>query len=162
MNAPKPESQHLWLQQLLGEWTFETEASMGPDQPLIKSTGTERVRTLGDVWVLCETTGNMPGVDVPHSSITTLGFDPKKSAFVGTFIGSMMTHMWIYEGSLDVKQRVLTLGTQGPSFTDDGSTSQYHDIVTVISADERTLTSAVQLADGSWNEFMKCTYRRKR
>jgi hypothetical protein len=162
MDAPKPESQHLWLQQLIGEWTFENEASMGPDQPPIKSSGTERVRTLGDVWVLCETTGNMPGMDAVHSSITTLGFDPKKSAFVGTFIGSMMTHMWIYEGSLDTAQRVLTLNTEGPSFTDDGSTSQYRDTVTIVNADERLLTATVQTADGSWNQFMKCTYRRKR
>lgn len=162
MDAPKPESQHRWLQQLIGDWTFETEATMGSDQPPMKSTGTERVRTLGDVWILCEATGNMPGVDAPHSSITTLGFDPKRCAFVGTFIGSMMTSMWIYEGSLDATQRILTLSTEGPSFTDDGSTSQYRDIVTLISADERMLTSVVQMADGRWNQFMKCMYRRKR
>src|SRR5215207_10023673 len=52
MNAePKPE--HRWLQQFVGEWTFETEAVMGPDQPPMKYTGTESVRTLGDLWVLC-------------------------------------------------------------------------------------------------------------
>jgi hypothetical protein len=162
MDAPTPASQHLWLQQLIGEWTFENEALMGPDQPPIRSSGTERVRKVGDVWVVCETTGSMPGVDLAHSSMTTLGFDAKKSAFVGTFIASMMTHLWVYEGSLDVAQRVLTLSTEGPSFADDGSTARYRDSVTLINADERLLTSAVQVADGSWNQFMSATYRRKR
>ena len=44
----------------------------------------------------------------------TLGYDPVQKRFVGTFIGSMMTHMWIYNGTLDAAGKVLTLDTEGP------------------------------------------------
>jgi len=40
----KPQKEHQWLQKLIGEWTYETEAAMGADQPAEKATGTETVR----------------------------------------------------------------------------------------------------------------------
>lgn len=39
----QPQKEHQWLQKLVGEWTYESEALMGPDQPPVKSTGTETV-----------------------------------------------------------------------------------------------------------------------
>ena len=32
-------------------------------------------------------------------SIITLGYDPEKQRFVGTFVASMTTHLWPYDGS---------------------------------------------------------------
>jgi hypothetical protein len=43
----EPQPQHQWLQKLVGDWTYEGEALMGPGQPPIKSEGTESVRSLG-------------------------------------------------------------------------------------------------------------------
>jgi hypothetical protein len=43
----QPQKEHQWLQKLVGEWTYEIEAMMEPDQPPVKSTGTETVRCLG-------------------------------------------------------------------------------------------------------------------
>lgn len=43
-NSPmpaQPQTEHQWLQKLIGEWTYEIEAMMEPDQPSIQSTGTE-------------------------------------------------------------------------------------------------------------------------
>ena len=37
--------------------------------------------------------------------IMTLGYDPQKKRFVGTLIGSMMTHLWVYDGALDAGRR---------------------------------------------------------
>lgn len=59
MTDPTP--QHRWLQQLIGEWEFTSECSCGPDAPPLKSKGSERVRTLGDLWVIGEGGGEMPG-----------------------------------------------------------------------------------------------------
>jgi hypothetical protein len=36
-----------WLQQLVGEWSFEAECITGPDQPPDKHSGTESVRSIG-------------------------------------------------------------------------------------------------------------------
>ena len=37
------QKQHRWLQQLVGEWTYESDCNMGPDQPKVKFKGTETV-----------------------------------------------------------------------------------------------------------------------
>lgn len=156
---PKPE--HRWLQQLVGEWTFETEAVMGPDQPPVKHTGTESVRTLGDLWVLCEGKGEMPGGGTGLMLIT-LGYDPARQRFVGTFIGSMMTHLWLYDGALDTAGKVLTLDAEGPSFAGDGTMAKYQDIFEILGPDDRTLKSQVRGDDGQWRQFMTARYRRKK
>ena len=63
MNA-EPRKEHHWLERLVGEWTYESEAPMAPGQPPVKHTGTESVRSLGGVWVLCEGRGEKAG-EVP-------------------------------------------------------------------------------------------------
>src|SRR5688572_27193306 len=108
----EPQKEHEWLQKLVGDWTWENEATMGPDQPPMKGAGTESVRALGGLWMMCEGQFNMPDCG-PMTTIMTLGFDPQKKRFVGTFIGSVMTHLWVYEGTLDATGKVLTLDTEG-------------------------------------------------
>lgn len=83
MINPEPQQQHQWLQKLVGEWIYETEASMGPGQLPEKATGTESVRSLSGLWVQCEGQGEMPECGVV-TTIMTLGYDPQKQQFVGT------------------------------------------------------------------------------
>lgn len=161
MMNPEPHAMHRWLQQLLGEWTSESHCDTGPGEPPQQSAGTEHVRALGDLWVLCEGTGTMPGGGGEARMLMTLGYDPEKNVFRGSWVGSMMTHMFVYEGTLDADKKVLTLETEGPSFKGDGKTARYRDVITLVSANERTLTSFGHQPDGSWSQFMTATYRRK-
>jgi hypothetical protein len=149
----KPQQEHRWLQKLVGEWTYEAADAGG------SMTGGERVRTLGDLWVLCEGTGAMPDGD-PATTLMTLGFNPDTKRFVGTWIGSMMTHLWIYDGELDASGRVLTLSAEGPSMQGDGTMARYQDVITIESDERRTLTARVQEADGTWKQFMKMVLRK--
>jgi hypothetical protein len=104
----------------------------------------------------------MPGGG-PMTSIMTLGYDPQKERFVGTFIASMMTHLWPYEGTLDAAGKVLTLDSEGPSFTGDGRVVKYQDVIEWKSDDHRTLSSRALGDDGKWGLFfMTAHYRRKR
>ena len=134
---------------------------MGPDQPPMKSGGSETVRSLGGLWVVGDGTSKMPDGS-PASTMITLGFDSRTGRFVGTWVGSMMTHLWIYDGALDDAGKVLTLDSVGPSFAGDGSMSKYQDIFTLRSRDHRILTSRAMDAEGQWNEFMTVHYRRKK
>jgi hypothetical protein len=153
-----PEKQHRWLQKLVGEWLFETDASAPTSE---KASGTERVRQLGDLWVLAEGEGQMPG-GVAATTLMTLGYDPAKGRFVGTWIGSMMTHLWVYDGELDPAGRVLTLNSEGPSMTGDGSLARYQDVIEFKSDDHRVLTARAQTAGGGWQQLMMIHYRRKK
>jgi Protein of unknown function (DUF1579) len=157
----EPQKEHQWLQKLVGEWTYDGEASMEPGKPPERFKGTESVRSLGGLWVLCEGHGEMPGGE-PATTLMTLGYDPDKGRYVGTWLGSMMTHLWIYDGGLDAAGKVLTLDSEGPSFAGDGKRAKYQDVITVESADHRILTSRSLDADGKWQEFMTAHYRRRK
>ena len=155
----EPQSEHKWLQKLVGDWTFESDCVMGPDQPPMKTTGTESVRSFGGMWTVAEGEGGMP--DGGWKSIMTLGYDPQQKRFVGTFVATMMTHMWIYNGSLDAAGKVLTLDTEGPNFT-DGKLTKYQDVIEILNDNERTLSSRMRGEDGQWHPFMKAVYQRKK
>jgi hypothetical protein len=160
MKMPEPQPQHRWLQKLVGEWTFEVEAEMGPDKPVDKSKGTESVRAVGDLWILGEGRGEMPGGG-SATMLITLGYDVERKRFVGTWIGSMMAHLWIYDGELDAAERVLTLNAEGPSMAGDGKMAKYQDIIEFKSPRHRTLTSRMRGQDGQWKHFMTAHYHRK-
>ncbi|HWN98975.1 MAG TPA: DUF1579 domain-containing protein [Blastocatellia bacterium] len=160
MNA-EPQKEHRWLQKLVGDWTFEAEASMGPDLPPEACRGTESVRSLGGLWVLAEGHGEMPGGG-PATTLMTLGYDPQKKRFVGTFVGSMMTNLWIYDGELDTAERVLTLNSEGPDFAEPAKTVKYKDVIEFKTDDHRVMTSHALSGDGQWHGFMTANYRRKK
>ena len=154
-----PQKEHAWLQQLVGKWTFESECVGEPGQPTEKHRGTESVKSLGELWIVGGGAGEMPGGGTSQMMIT-LGFDPKRNRFVGTWLGSMMTHLWVYEGELDASGRVLTLNAEGPSFTSPDKTAKYQDIIEVKNADHRILLSRTLGEDGKWTHFMTAHYRR--
>jgi hypothetical protein len=166
----EPQAEHKWLQKLVGQWTVEGECSMGPDQPTMKSTGTETVRSVGGLWTLGEgrgewtlgeDRGEMPGGG-EMTSYMTLGYDPAQKRFVGTFIASEMTHLWIYNGALDAAGKVLTLDAEGPDFSGGPGMVKWQDIIEFVSDDHRTLKSRLQRPDGKWQNFMSAQYRRKK
>lgn len=155
------QKEHQWLQKMLGEWTAEGEAVMGPDQPPSQWKATETVRKIGEIWVAAEGTGDMPDGS-PSKTVMTLGYDTQKKKYVGTFIGSMMTNLWVYEGELDASGKVLTLDAEGPSMSGDGKMAKYKDAIEFKSDDYRVMTSKAIGPDGQWHQFMTAHYRRKK
>jgi len=160
MTTP-PQAEHRWLQQLVGQWTYEGDCDMGPDKPREKSKGTESVRAIGELWILGEGQCTMPDGE-PGTTLLTLGFDPEKKRYVGTWVGSMMSKLWVYDGELDKAGKVLTLNAEGPSFTDSNKLAMYQDVVEIKSADHRVWSSRIQREDGSWHTFLTAEYRRKK
>lgn len=158
---PEPKPEHAWLNRLVGEWTAQIECPAGPGQPPTTSEMTETVSALGGLWVLSEGRGESPSGEVSHSRMT-LGYDPRLGQFVGTFIASVMTHLWIYHGHLDADQRILTLDTEGPDFTGDVSKLvKYQDIIEIVDDNHRILRSQALGDDGQWHQFMIAHYHRK-
>ncbi len=157
--VPEPTPEHEWLLQLVGDWNIESECIMGPDQPPSKTTGRQATRSLGSLWTLGEMESADPAGQL-FLSVTTLGFDPAKRRFVGSFVSECMTHLWPYDGQLDAARKVLTLESEGPSFADDGTTAKYHDIIEIVDQDHYLLTSRFQNPDGSWTQFMTAKYTR--
>jgi hypothetical protein len=152
-------AEHRWLQQLVGEWTSVTEMAAAPGESPERMTGRETVRSVGEVWVVCEGSGEMPGGG-GMESIMTIGYDSGRNRFVGSWIGSPMTHLWVYDGELDPSERTLTLESEGPDFTIEGATARYRDVIRIHGDDRRTLTSYVLAGDGEWQHMVSTEYRR--
>src|SRR5688572_8373495 len=155
-----PRSEHQWGEQLVGEWSYETTATMEPGRPPTKFGGSESVRSLGGLWTVAEGQGEMPGGG-SMTSIMTLGYDAQSKRYVGTWIGSVMPYLWVYDGALDSSGKVLTLSADGPDMSVEGKMAKYQDVIEFKDDNHRVLTSRVQADDGTWNQFMTADYQRK-
>jgi hypothetical protein len=151
---PTPTDEHEWLAQMVGEWTYRSEGTM-PDGTTHVTEGRESVRRFGDYWVIADGEWKDPAGGIDRS-ITTLGFDPAKGRFVGSFIGTMMTHFWLYDGELDEGRTTLSLPSDGPAMDGSGGTQHYKDVIELKDG-ERTMTAWMQ-TDGEWKQFMRMKY----
>jgi hypothetical protein len=152
--------EHEWLDRLVGEWQYETTHALEPGGPELTFRGTETVRSLDGIWIVGEGRGPAPdGSD--STSILTLGFDPVRRRYVGTWIGSMMNYLWVYDGELDESGRVLSLHAAGPDFQSPGKVREYKDVVELVDENTRTLSGWIRGDDGEWAKMMTVTYRRR-
>jgi Protein of unknown function (DUF1579) len=157
---PQPTKEHEWLKQFLGEWESEVEVFMVPGQPPMKHKGTEVCRAIGGLWVIGEGKSDMGGMTYGH--LLTLGYDPEKKKYIGTWIDSMLTYIWKYEGTVDAAGKVLTLETEGPSMMKPGQMAKYKDVTEFKSKDHRAFSSSMLGDDGKWVTIVKVDSRRKK
>lgn len=160
LQPSQPEKEHEWLQQLAGEWDTHGKAETPPGQPPFECFGTETIRGIGGLWIVAEGEAHAMGMTV--TSQLTLGYDPVQKKFIGTWIDSMINHMWRYEGTLDETGTRLTLLTEGPNVMVPGATAKYKEILELKSKDEKRFTSYMQAEGGEWVKLMTATAKRKK
>lgn len=155
----KPVAEHAWLKNLVGEWNVVSEMAMGPDQPVMTSTGTESVKMFGELWAFGEGRGEMPdGASMEYKS--ALGYDVSFKQYRGGWFATMSSHLWKYEGEMSEDGKKLTLNCVGPDMEKDGVTANYRDVHELIDENTRTMTSYAETPNG-WQQFMKATYTRQ-
>lgn len=145
-----PDEAHAWLQQMVGEW----EMTMGG------WTITETIAPLGDLWVI--TRGEGPPSETPFRSMTTFGYDPNLGKFVGSYVDTIQTKMWTYEGFLDETGKILTLETEGPSMTNPDKTTLYRDQYILEDANTKRIVTSAKSDDGTWIQFAQMSGKRLR
>ena len=135
-----------WLDQLVGEWTYEAESI--PADPAHRRTGFETVVRKG-AWVIIES------LDYRFQ----LTHHPKTQTFTGDFVPWQHPQLWVYDGSLEDGR--LHMRSRGPSFDVEGAETDYDDVFEILSPDERRLTGRLLGKDGAWRDFMVTNFRRK-
>lgn len=155
--VPPPQKEHEWLKQLEGEWVTDSKAIVEPGKPAVKCTGTESVRSLGGFWTVGEMKGDFMGMTM--TGIMTIGYDPQKKKYVGTWVCPMCDLMFKYEGTVEGK--VLTLETEGPNPL-TGKLVKMRDTFEVKDKDHKVMTSTLLGEDGKWTPFMTMHARRKK
>ena len=155
-----PQKEHEWLQQFVGEWETESEASMGPGQPAMKCKGTISARSLGGFWVVSELKSDMMGT--PMTAIQTVGYDPQTKKYVGSWVDSIFNYMWKYQGTVDETGKILTLEAEGPNFMAAGKMTKFRDVYEFKTPDHVVLSYGMQGEDGKWITFMTGNSRKKK
>ena len=104
---PKPTKHHEMVQAGVGEWTGTITMNMpGEPEPMV-SPCTETVTAVGQLWTTSRF--EMDFMGTPFSGSSTLGYDPKKEKFVGTWIDSMSTSITVMEGEFDEKKNAMVM-----------------------------------------------------
>ena len=157
---PKPVKEHEWLAQLAGEWESTMKCTAEPGKPPVEGKSSETARMVGGFWVVSEAKGDVMGG--AFTGILTLGYDPGKKKFVGTWVDSMTGILWTYTGTLDEATNTLTLETEGPSPMEPGKICKFKEVIVLKDKDHKTFTSNIQGEDGKWTEMMTSTSVRKK
>lgn len=160
MKMPEPQKEHEWLKHYVGEWDAEIELTMEPGKPPEKSKGTENTQPIGGFWVLSEYKGTF--MDRPFTGVMTLGYDPEKKKYIGTWVDSMNSHLWTYEGTVDAEGRILTLYSEGQCPAKPGERVKFKDTTEFKSRDHRVFSSSMQGEDGKWSTVMTAHYQRRK
>jgi hypothetical protein len=110
------------------------------------------------LWIVAE--GISTAADKPLTSILTLGYDPARQKYVGTWIDSTTSHLWSYEGTVDAAGKALTLESEGPGA--GGKPCRFRDVIEFQDGDHKTVTSSIRGEDGTWTTYSTVSYRRTR
>lgn len=154
----EPNDHHRWLQRFLGEWTFESSCDAGPDTEPMTSKGRETITAYSDLWIVADAEGDLPGGAGSMTWRLTLGFNPATDRYTGSWIGSPVAHMFVYDGAREGD--AIVLDTKGPDMADPTKLADYQDIYELLADDKRALRSRMKGDDGNWIEFMRAEYTR--
>ncbi|TWT49992.1 hypothetical protein KOR42_36760 [Thalassoglobus neptunius] len=157
---PSPEPEHQWLQKFVGNWSLTSKAKMGPDQPDVECSGRMQCQMLGEFWLINKMDSEM--MDSTMKGVQSIGYDPVKEKYIGTWVDSMTSTLWVYEGTVNEAGTKLTLEADGPNFTTPGKTAKFRDAYEFRSPDHLVVTSSMQGDDGEWITFMSGDAKRIR
>ena len=157
---PKATEEHGWLQQFIGEWESEAECFCDPDGPPMINKGTEKIRALGDFWIVSEIKSDADS-SFPFASLMMIGYDQEKGKYVGTWADTMSGFMFKYEGSVSDDGKKLTLETEGFCPMNPGVLTKFREELELKSPDHKFFTSSIQGEDGEWRIGVRSNAYRK-
>jgi hypothetical protein len=154
-----PGEPHRMLAKLTGIWTTKTTAWMDPEQPPMEGTGAcEQMMLLDGRYLQQEYTGEMMGS--PFHGINLIGYDNHTKKYVSTWIDTMSTGIYYFEGTADETGRTIT---QECTYDDPVKGPTLWRSVTRI-VDDNTLEYEMYLTPkgGKEEKMMEMTATRKR
>jgi len=102
-----PGAPHNLLAGMAGSWHTRTRCWMEPGMPAMESTGTcEQKTLLGGRYLQQDFAGNMMGM--PFNGIGLTGYDNHKQRYVSTWMDSMSTGIFFFEGTAGADGRTIT------------------------------------------------------
>ncbi len=121
--AAGPTAEHRWLMQGVGERESVATTPQDAGEAATEVRSIDRTRAIGEFWTVTEGEADVFGT--PFIAVLTIGYDPEKGKFVGTWIDSSSTELYHYVGALDEAGKVLTLEAEGPLPWDPSRRGKY-------------------------------------
>jgi len=154
-----PGAPHKRLASLAGSWTTKTRAWMEPDKPPMEGTGTcEQTMLLDGRYLQQEYTGEMMGS--MFTGINVIGYDNYTKKYVSTWIDSMSTGIYCFEGTASANGKTIT---QKTSYNDPvRGPMVWRSVVRIV--DSNTLKYEMYLTPkrGKEEKMMEMTVSRKK
>lgn len=147
-----------FLQRLTGEFTYDSEAMIAPDEPWAQGTGEQSGRILGQ-WLVIDGR-DTTSAQHPMTNMLRIGYDAHERRIVASWIDSVQTMRWSYTGTLSGDGTELTLEADGPNPAEPGKTLRYRHVITATDGDSHRGASAVR-KDREWIEFARYSYTRE-
>ncbi len=154
-----PGAPHKMLAELAGTWTTRTKGWMEPDKPPMESTGTcEQQMLLGGRYLQQEYRSEMMGS--PFTGINLIGYDNYTKKYVSTWIDSMSTGIYYFEGGASPDGRTIT---QECSYDDPvKGPVLWRSVTRIINGDTLEYEMFIAPEGGKEEKMMEMTVTRKR
>jgi hypothetical protein len=150
-----PGPQHKALKSMAGSWTIAGKMWMEPGKPPLEFKSNAQVKTIGDLWVVEDVTGDFMGS--PFIGHGVHGYDLTKQKYVGTWIDNYGTFMMNSEGTGDVANKVIT-STANDFDPMTGKTGTVKEVLTIDSDKKHTMTMFKTRPDGKDVKIMERVY----
>jgi len=155
-----PGKPHAVLAEMTGSWHTVTLHFMTPGQPPVESRGTSEQKMLLDGrYLQQEFHGDMMGA--PFTGIGITGYDNQKQQYVSTWIDSMSTRIFYFEGTADADGRTITQTCRSEDPIRGPMT--WRSVTRIVDHDTHEFEMYGTYASGGREEkMMEITYTRKK
>jgi len=153
-----PGAPHKLLASMAGSWITKTKSWMEPNKPPMETTGAcEQKMLLDGRYLQQEFTGEMMGS--PFTGIGVIAYDKHTKKYVSTWIDSMSTGIYYFEGTASADGKTIT---QESRYDDPVQGPMKYRAVTRI-ADDKTFVFEMYGTGkkGKEGKMMEMTYNRK-
>ncbi len=154
-----PSPAHSELRRKEGTWDVRCTYFMGGDASPIEVDGTETGQMLGDLWCNSRFQADMLGT--PLSGNGSIGYDPVKKRYVGTWKDSATPFLYTFEGDFDSEGKVLEMSGENYDPV-RGCPATYRSRVEFISDDEHLLDLSIDVPDGLPIKVLRYHYTRRK
>ena len=149
---------HAELQRKAGDWTVRCTYFMGGEADPIEVDGVEHGQMLGELWCNSRFEADMLGS--PLRGNGSIGFDPVKEKYVGTWKDSATPFLYTFEGDFDADANVLEMS--GVNFDPvRRCPATYRSRLEFTSADQHVLELSIDVPDGAPIRVLRYEYTRK-
>ncbi len=151
-------TQHKLLANMEGSWNTSSKSWLEPGKPPVESTGAcEQKMILGGRFLQMMYSGDMMGQ--PFNGIGVTGYDNQKQKYVSTWMDSMSTSIFLFEGTGDTEGQVITQECQGEDPVRGPMT--WRSVTKVVDHDTHLFEMYGTVQGGKEEKMMEITYTRK-